>query len=103
VEVDYPEVEDDDDPEVEGTDDHPMDPPELAGNVVHGWEEPHCLPQLPELDPQDGTMLLIILEDEQTLGLDIGLDTGLDMGLELPQPPLDVGLPDSPHGDGRGL
>ena len=46
MEVDYPEVEDDDDPEVEGTDDHPIDPPELAGNVVHGWEEPHCLPQL---------------------------------------------------------
>jgi len=85
---------------VDGTDDHPIDdPPVPAGNVVHGWEDPHLPPQLPEFDPQDGMMLFIILEDEQMLGLDIGLATGL----EYPQPPVEVGLPDDPHGDGWGL
>ena len=33
-----------------------------------------------------------MLEDEQTLGL--------DTGLEYLQPPVDDGLPDTPHGDG---
>ena len=32
---------------MDGTDDHPIDdPPVPAGNVVHGWEDPHLPPQL---------------------------------------------------------
>ena len=33
----------------------------------------------------------------------LGLDIGLATGLEYPQPPVEVGLPDDPHGDGWGL